>query len=329
MNEQQYKQFQEEKAHLSAVGLEHLANKAPRTLLYGYNTDRSTFHVYIDPTDGLIHVLTYVSAGRIGDERHFVLRHTKGTTGGVSRSEDYVPNKRLYPESCDLEFCRLLRDADVSLPFTTFDANGLTRVERHNGFAGHIHHEGMVQAVDLKKQMAVDFNIFAEPTMEEHLVRTACYDLGVPFTSVGYPEVTMVAEHDVEKVQAKVLDYLKTMSPAATRTVEDIENDISETSVAWSHSTVVENHYPDRFGAYAIRVDYRDAPVLVGGSDTTQYDGADGLRALKGTYEGHPYFVILRGGTVGLILVHLVGPSEQFVAETMKFHKMVPRTVAA
>jgi hypothetical protein len=40
----------------------------------------------------------------------------------IRENEDYIPSKRLYPERCDFEFCKLLKETDVNLPFTTFDA---------------------------------------------------------------------------------------------------------------------------------------------------------------------------------------------------------------
>ena len=101
-----------ERAVLSATDLQ---DKTPRTLLYGYTTARDTFHVYLDPL-GCIHVLVYCDITRLP------LTHTAGPAGGVSRNEDYVPDKRLYPERCDAEFCRLLTRVGVTLPFTTFDA---------------------------------------------------------------------------------------------------------------------------------------------------------------------------------------------------------------
>jgi len=32
-----------------------------------------------------------------------------------------IPDKRLYPAACDLEFCRVLVDEGEDLPFTTFE----------------------------------------------------------------------------------------------------------------------------------------------------------------------------------------------------------------
>lgn len=41
----------------------------------------------------------------------------------IKSNEDYIPDKRLYPETCDFMFCALLKSADVYLPFTAFNKN--------------------------------------------------------------------------------------------------------------------------------------------------------------------------------------------------------------
>lgn len=85
-----------------------LQNKTPRTLLYGYTVDRDTWHVYIN-YEG--HIKTVKYAGLAGEVEQIHPRCNK----------QYVPNKRLYPAKCDYEFCKLLKEAGVHLPFTTFD----------------------------------------------------------------------------------------------------------------------------------------------------------------------------------------------------------------
>ena len=41
----------------------------------------------------------------------------------IKSNEDYIPDKRLYPETCDFMFCALLKSAGIYLPFTAFDKN--------------------------------------------------------------------------------------------------------------------------------------------------------------------------------------------------------------
>jgi hypothetical protein len=87
------------------VSIKDLVNRNPRTLLYGYTHARSTHHVYIE--EGEIHLLVYSSA----NSEHF---------SGEFVPTGLVPNKRLYPEACDAEFCAFLKQQGVHLPFTTW-----------------------------------------------------------------------------------------------------------------------------------------------------------------------------------------------------------------
>lgn len=90
--------------------VDSLTDKSPRTLLYGYTTDRNTWHVYLNEYGKIVRLETSDS-GLILFE----------SDEPPSSNRDYIPSKRLYGESCDFEFCRLLKGLDVALPFTTFD----------------------------------------------------------------------------------------------------------------------------------------------------------------------------------------------------------------
>lgn len=39
----------------------------------------------------------------------------------VKTNNDYIPNKRLYPKCCDYEFCKLLKEYEFIIPFTTYN----------------------------------------------------------------------------------------------------------------------------------------------------------------------------------------------------------------
>ena len=82
-----------------------------RTLIYGYTCDRNTFHVYVKNRQ--IHTIIYnidysQDTPRPKDMREITIKH----------NQDYVPDKRLYPERCDYIFCKMLEKRGVSLPFT-------------------------------------------------------------------------------------------------------------------------------------------------------------------------------------------------------------------
>ena len=77
------------------IGAEH-------TLLYGYTCNRETWHVYWK--GDLIHVLVHDHAGK-------VLEHAKAAEWTPSA---LVPDKRVYPESTDPAFARMLRVSSMS-----------------------------------------------------------------------------------------------------------------------------------------------------------------------------------------------------------------------
>ena len=80
-----------------------------RTLLYGYDCDRRTWHVW--QKDGYLHRAIYIQSNRHPEVHDQNVELDAATL---------VPNKRLYPEACDIEFCTKLRALDIDLPFTTY-----------------------------------------------------------------------------------------------------------------------------------------------------------------------------------------------------------------
>ena len=84
-----------------------------RTLLYGYTCERETFHVYIKNKQ--IYVVIYNTEYSRGKPTPKNMMQIE-----VKSNRDYVPNKRLYPERCDYDFCKLLKEKGIDLPFTTF-----------------------------------------------------------------------------------------------------------------------------------------------------------------------------------------------------------------
>lgn len=78
------------------VSATDLSDQSDRTLLYGYNCQRETFHVYL--ADGLIHRLIYSSANPcISYER-----------GPSLEASLLAPDKRAYSERCDADFIALM-----------------------------------------------------------------------------------------------------------------------------------------------------------------------------------------------------------------------------
>lgn len=81
-----------------------------RTLIWGYDCDRRSFHVYLK--DDLVHLVTYT-----GDDRELTAQTEFAEMGFLA------PNKRLYPEACDYEFCEFLKSQGVHMSFTTMNPN--------------------------------------------------------------------------------------------------------------------------------------------------------------------------------------------------------------
>lgn len=99
-----------------------------RTLLYGYDCDRVTWHLYVD--DGDIYLHCYTPDGTTF--RHNLSRDPfKRSTLQAT----IVPNKRLYPERCDYDFCVWAKQEGLHLTFTTYDAE---RVKPVDGYFGKI-----------------------------------------------------------------------------------------------------------------------------------------------------------------------------------------------
>ena len=89
-----------------------MSNVTDRTLVYGYFSDRATFHLYLQGKE--IHRLVT----RAGEPPEIV---SHDVYDGKVPLTDVVPDKRVYPKACDFEFCQLLLDVGVRMPFTTFD----------------------------------------------------------------------------------------------------------------------------------------------------------------------------------------------------------------
>jgi hypothetical protein len=94
------------------IRVSELKNKTPRTLVYGYTLDRSSFHVYLD-SEGLLHRRIYKKETKRNE-------HISATE---VESYKIVPSKRTYPECCDFEFAMLMGYKSVDLNFTTFNPN--------------------------------------------------------------------------------------------------------------------------------------------------------------------------------------------------------------
>lgn len=112
MELEQYKDINQQHPN-KIITIGDLVNKDDRTLLYGYTCDRYSWHVYIK--NKVIHTICYNF-----DESglHSI---------PICANSNYIPDKRLYPNCCDYEFCSLLKNCGEHLCFTTFDCDMISK----------------------------------------------------------------------------------------------------------------------------------------------------------------------------------------------------------
>lgn len=108
MTRAEYEKIESSGDYLVTAG--SLTDQRERTLVYGYTCSRETFHAYLK--DGEIKVIVYKHA--------LPLKRSNVREIKVSGNESYLPDKRLYPEGCDYEFCERLKQAGLRLLFTSY-----------------------------------------------------------------------------------------------------------------------------------------------------------------------------------------------------------------
>lgn len=91
-----------------------LSNLADRTLLYGYTCARETWHVYLKNEKIVVVKYNNEYSRGIAVPKNMTYVHVKSNRG-------FVPDKRLYPERCDYEFCMLLKSRGIEFPFTSWN----------------------------------------------------------------------------------------------------------------------------------------------------------------------------------------------------------------
>jgi hypothetical protein len=94
-----------------------------KTLLYGYDCDRNTWHVYQNATGEIfLYIYKGLSFSRTGEVLELTpIKELCVTNEGIGSYEELIPNKRLYPQYCDYTFCSFLKREGVHLPFTTYE----------------------------------------------------------------------------------------------------------------------------------------------------------------------------------------------------------------
>lgn len=130
MNKAEFQTIEKLNQTPKVLSVHDFQDKTPRTLLYGYTSNRFTWHVYLE--EGTLDIVT------------LSYRDEKKNVCVIEENTDFLPDKRLYPEACDYEFCRLLKQQGLSLPFTNWDEK---REEKR--FYGTQRHEASVKKEDV------------------------------------------------------------------------------------------------------------------------------------------------------------------------------------
>lgn len=91
-----------------------LSDQSDRTLLFGYNTDRSDLHVYMK--DKKIYTTCYYK-----DFQTEKIRIKEMYKINVKENSAYIPGKRAFIECCDYEFCKLLAERGEDVTFLSPD----------------------------------------------------------------------------------------------------------------------------------------------------------------------------------------------------------------
>lgn len=216
MNKDQFKYFRRDQGLPTVPGIMELTDTTPRTLLYGYTCNRATQHVYLGQ-DQLIHVLLYAplhdsDGPGMGGLDFLVLHHTSGLTGGQTYPQGYVPDKRVYPEYSDFEFCKLLEEAGAEISFGGFrDDVGMSQPYQGASLEFGRSERGIDLMSSVKGNLrfpkySSECDVFAH-----RLISYAAKETGTPFASLGMDSQVYVAESGVDKVLRQVDRYLHEM----------------------------------------------------------------------------------------------------------------------
>lgn len=125
MNAEELQQV-ERTAELPAVlNVECLGNRAPRTLLFGYDSDATVLHTYLSE-NGRIECIryTYLAEG-------VPVLMSSADDRVITSNSAYVPEKYALPEASDAEFCKYLKLSGVPIRFAVLNAK--SRSEQYHG----------------------------------------------------------------------------------------------------------------------------------------------------------------------------------------------------
>jgi hypothetical protein len=309
-----------------------LTNKTPRTLVYGYTLERQAFHVYLGH-DGVIHVLVYRDLHTRDESPRFLVLSHSGPEGLETKSNHrYLPSKRAYPESCDLEFCKLLQETDAKISFTSFTEGGdERRKEVHSGFAGYTaDHPGAIPGVLLNAQVQLHPQ-YPPRTSKEYsglscrLLLQAASDLDVPADVFGV-HGTIVAKARSEEVFELACTYLKGIKYFEIDEESFVEALAGEMLGPYLGGNIRHGSMKMDWGFLYVELETPEMPFLEG-ENLKHFAGKDGAYAKSGVvgeFEGQPFFAVQVNDGITHLYYLQFGDRERFIARHLRSYRLEP-----
>jgi hypothetical protein len=342
MNEQEYNKFiSEPRGPRLLPSVSELSDLTPRTLIFGYDTDSKSFHVYLG-VDRLIHVVRYTSRA-IGYDTGLILFHSHGESGGVTKPSDFVPNKRVYPESCDLEFCKLLRTYGVSVPFTKYtEGADEQRRNKFGSYAGLLY-DPELEGLNLNAAISAlpEYNSLREsyPVDTVRVATQAARETNVAYCSI-MDLVTFVAASGADVVINRVREILGELGSRNRLGL------LPERDPLFTAASLVDEIFSSGYSAYGMidRVEQIAGTLIITikeagdevfreGSDRQLYTMSPGSEfwtsGVSGTFMHRPFFgVRTKDGAVEVFYSEF-GDLDTFVSKFVDRFKLIPLESAA
>lgn len=113
MTPEQYKELEAKYIHPKVLSINDLENKTNRTLMYGYNCDRTTYHVYLYEKE--IYIVNYEET------------YNSKPVISLPLEDDscFIPSKRTYIGESDFEFSKLLIQRGYTIAFTYSEGDSI------------------------------------------------------------------------------------------------------------------------------------------------------------------------------------------------------------
>lgn len=133
MNEQEFSFLTKHAFKQNIISVDDLENKSDRTLIYGYTCDRDSWHVYLKDAQiiTVVYTISYNNPPSGYSNNECTYDHNGNPCMysyniiDVECNASFIPDKRIHPNACDFEFCKLILENGGHLPFTGVAVDGV------------------------------------------------------------------------------------------------------------------------------------------------------------------------------------------------------------